>query len=172
MNNIQILTINREKIIALTQFAVLIGVATVAPLLGQQAITGPIVNATLFITTMFLGIRAGILVALVPSIIALSVGLLPVALAPMLPFIITGNIILVLSFDFLKKRNYWLRIITASVLKFIFLFATSSIVINLILKTEIANRVAVIMSWPQFLTAIAGGGIAYLGMKSFKNWFL
>ena len=161
MNNAKILTINREKIITLAQFAVLVGAATIAPLLGQQAIAGPIVNATLFISTMFLGIRAGVLVGLFPSIIALSVGLLPLALAPMIPFIMLGNVILVLSFDFLKNKNYWLRVITASALKFIFLFSTSSIVINLILKTEIANRVAVIMSWPQFLTAIAGGTIAY-----------
>jgi hypothetical protein len=161
MNNTKILAINREKIIVLSEFAVLIGVATIAPLLGQQAISGPIVNATLFISTMFLGIRAGILIGLLPSIIALSAGLLPLALTPMIPFIMIGNVILVLSFDFLKNKNYWLRVITASALKFIFLFSTSSIVINLILKTEIANRVAVIMSWPQFLTAIAGGTIAY-----------
>jgi len=169
MSNTKILTINREKIVVLTQFAILIGVATMAPFLGQQAITGPIVNATLFISTIFLGIRAGILMSLFPSVIALSVGLLPSALAPMIPFIMIGNIILVLCFDFLKNRNYWLRIIMASALKFVFLFGTSSIVMNLILKTEIANRAATIMSWPQFLTAIAGGGIAYLGMKSFKN---
>jgi len=161
MNNTKILAINREKIIVLTEFAVLIGVATIAPLLGQQAISGPIVNATLFISTIFLGVRAGILIGLLPSIIALSAGLLPLALTPMIPFIMIGNVILVLSFDFLKNKNYWLRVITASALKFIFLFSTSSIVINLILKTEIANRVAVIMSWPQFLTAIAGGTIAY-----------
>ena len=161
MNNTKILAINREKIIVLTEFAILIGVATIAPLLGQQAISGPIVNATLFISTIFLGVRAGILIGLLPSIIALSAGLLPLALTPMIPFIMIGNVILVLSFDFLKNKNYWLRVITASALKFIFLFSTSSIVINLILKTEIANRVAVIMSWPQFLTAIAGGTIAY-----------
>jgi hypothetical protein len=168
MNNAKILTINREKIITLAQFAVLVGAATIAPLLGQQAIAGPIVNATLFISTMFLGIRAGVLVGLFPSIIALSVGLLPLALAPMIPFIMIGNVILVLSFDFLKNKNYWLRVITASALKFIFLFGTSSIVMNLILKTEIANRVAVIMSWPQFLTAIAGGTIAYFLFRSKK----
>lgn len=169
MNNAKILTINREKIIILTQFFVLIGVATIAPLFGQQMITGVIVNATLFISTMFLGIRAGILIGLFPSLIAFSVGLLPIAIAPMIPFIMMGNIILVLSFDYLKNRNYWLRIITSSALKFVFLFSASSIVVNLVLKTEVANRVAAIMSWPQFLTAIIGGGIAYLGMKSFKN---
>jgi len=169
MKNTKILAINREKIIALTQFAVLIGVATVAPLFGQQAITGVIVNAILFISTMFLGIRAGILIGLLPSIIALSVGLLPAVLAPMIPFIMIGNVILVLCFDFLKNRNYWLRIITASALKFIFLFSTSSIVVNLILKTEVANRVAVIMSWPQFLTAFAGGAIAYLVLRCNKT---
>ena len=169
MNNAKALVINREKVNVLIQFVVLVGIATAAPLIGQQAITGPIVNASLFLSTIFLGVRAGILVGLLPSLIALSVGLLPPVLAPMIPFIMIGNVILVLCFDFLKKRNYWLRVVIASGLKFFFLFATSSIVVNLVLKTEIAKRVAGIMSWPQFLTALAGGLIAYLGIKSFKK---
>ena len=49
----------------------------------------------------------------------------------------------------------------ASVLKFIFLFISSSIVVNLIIKTELASRVAGIMSFPQLFTALAGGVIAY-----------
>ena len=168
MNNTKILTIDRAKINTLIQFIVLTGIAVIAPLIGQQAITGPIVNATLFIATAFLGVRAGILVGLLPSIIALSVGLLPAVLAPMLVFIMTGNAILVIVFDYLRNKNYWLGVVIASVLKFIFLFASSSIVVNLIVKTELASRVAGIMSFPQLFTALAGGALAYLVIKSRK----
>jgi len=169
MNQIKTLTIKREITFILIQFVVLVGIATVAPLFGQQAITGSIVNAVLFITVAILGLPAAILAGLVPSLIALSIGLLPSILAPMIPFIIMGNITLVLVFDYLRKRNYWLGMISASILKFLFLFSTSSIMVNLILKKEIAQKMAIMMGWPQLLTALAGGLIAYLFLKRIKK---
>jgi len=164
MNQVKALIINKEKIYVLSQFIFLTGIAATAPLLGhQQAISGPIINAVLF-----LGVRGAILIALVPSLIALSVGLLPPILAPMIPFIMTGNAILILAFSYLREKNYWLAIISASLMKFLFLWGTSSVVIDLLLKKEIASKVAMMMSWPQLLTALAGGLIAYLFLRSFK----
>lgn len=161
MENKNILIADKEKIISFIQFIFLLSLATLVPLFHQQMITGPIINATLFIAVLLLGSRAALLVGLLPSVIALSIGLLPAILVPMIPFIITGNCILVLAFGFLKDKNYWLAIITASLLKFIFLFSTSSIVINLLLKKTLAPSILTMMSWPQLLTALFGGILAY-----------
>ncbi len=169
MNQVKILVLKKGKMLILAQFAVLVGIATVAPLFHQQAVTGPIINATLFVSVMLLGAQNAILVGLIPSLIALSVGLLPPILAPMIPFIMIGNTILIIAFDYLKERSFWLGVILASVLKFIFLFSTSSIVVNLLLKKEIASKVTTIMSWPQLLTALAGGLIAYIFLKNIKK---
>lgn len=152
-----------------TVFVGLIAIAVFAPLLKQQMITGPLVNSTLFIAAVLLGGESAILVGLLPSLIALSVGLLPAPLAPMIPFIMTANAILILAFLQSKKRNYWLGIVSASILKFIFLFATSSIVVNLITKQQVAAKAAAMMSWPQLITALAGGIIAYLFLKAAKK---
>lgn len=161
MNNKQTLTIvNRVNVIASTKFIALIGVATIVPLFHQQMITGPIVNATLFIATIILGTQAGILVGLIPSIIALSVGTLPAPLAPMVPYIMISNAILIVTFGLLRNKNYWLAVGVASFLKFLFLFATSSIVIGLLVQQELAESVALMMSWPQLVTALAGGVLA------------
>ena len=126
MTFVKTLATKKEIILVLAQFGVLVAVATLAPLIGSQAIVGPIVNATLFISVVLLGVRAGILVGLIPSSIALYIGLLPSVLAPMIPFIIIGNTILVLVFGYLKNRNYWLGVVSSGFLKFIFLFSTSS----------------------------------------------
>lgn len=161
MKNKQTLTIaNRVNVIASTKFIALIGVATIVPLFHQQMITGPIVNATLFIATIILGTQAGILVGLIPSIIALSVGTLPAPLAPMVPYIMISNAILIVIFGFLRNKSYWLAVGVASFLKFLFLFATSSIVIGLLVEQELAESVALMMSWPQLVTALAGGVLA------------
>jgi hypothetical protein len=168
MDNIKVLVINREKITTLSIFLILIGLASIVPLLHQQMIVGPIVNATLFISTLLLGAEAGIVVGLIPSVIALSAGLLPAMLAPMIPFIMIGNTILILTFDALKNKNYWLGVIISSILKFFFLYSTSSMVVNLLLKKDIAYQVAMMMSWPQLLTAIAGGILAFLFIRIYK----
>ena len=109
------------------------------------------------------------LVGLLPSLVALASGLLPASLAPMVPFIMVGNAILILTFNFFKKRNFWLSVGIASFLKFLFLFSTSSIVINLLLEKEVAQRAALMMSWPQLVTALVGGALACLVLKASRR---
>jgi len=167
MEKTKILALKRKTIVNSITFVLLLGVATIAPLFHFQPVTGPIVNATLFIAATLLGVQNAIFIGLLPSTIALSAGLLPPVLAPMVPFIMLGNTILIVAFNYLRKKNYWLGVISASVLKFLFLFGASSIVINLLLKREVATKVAVMMSWPQLATALTGGIIAYLFLKVF-----
>jgi len=159
---IKALSIEREKTLQLVS---LTAIATIAPFFHQQAITGSIVNATLFVAVLLFGVRGAILVGFVPSLIALAVGTLPVLLAPMIPFIIIGNAILVIIFNGLKDRNYWLGVILAGFLKFLFLFSTSTLLMGLFFKKEIAANIAVMMGWPQFFTAVAGGLMTYFLLK-------
>lgn len=171
MSQIKVLALDKAHVILLTKFAVLVLVAVAAPLLGHnQAITGPIVNATLFLAVILLGMRAGVLVGMLPSCIALASGLLPWVMAPMIPFIIVGNAMLVLVFGFLRKESFWLAVISAGFLKFIFLFGSSLTLINLVLAKPIAQKVAAMFSWPQLATALAGGLIAYAAMLLYKRY--
>ncbi len=170
MNQAKTLSIKKENIIVLAQFSGLMAIALIAPLLQYQAITGTMVNAVLFISVIALGVKAGLLIGLIPSLIALSFGLLPIVLAPMVPFIVVANMILVLAFNYLRKNNYWFAVVSASFLKFIFLFGIVSVLAGLFLKeTTALKAAAVMMGWPQFLTALAGGLIAYLFLKAIKK---
>jgi len=169
MSKIKALSVNKKIALIIAQFGVLIGIATIAPLFHNQPITGPIVNATLFLAVIFVGTQNAILVGLIPSLIALSVGLLPSPLAPMVPFIMLSNTILILTFGYLRKKNFWLGMITASAIKFIFLYSTSFIVVNLIAQKPIAAKAAIMLSWPQLLTALAGGIIAWFILKILRK---
>ena len=160
---------DRARSIATIQFVTLLSIATIAPLFHQQWVTGPIVNAMFLIAVVLLGTQTAIILALLPSTIALSVGLLPAILAPMIPFIIISNVILILGFSYLKEKDFWSGIIVGSVLKFIFLWSTSFVVINLLLKQELATKVSAMMSWPQLATALIGGVLAYIFLKSIKK---
>lgn len=162
MNNVNILS--KSKVIP---FAVLFIAAFFAPFLQNQLITGPIVNAILFISTMVLGVEYAIFIGLFPSLVSIASGLLPVVLAPVIPFIMVSNALLILSFSFFRNR-FWQGIVVSSVLKFLFLVSTTSLVTNLVVKKEIASKIILMMSWPQLATALVGGVIAYIILKVLK----
>ena len=166
---IKTLALDKSKIISLTQFGILLGISIIAPLFHFQPITGPIVNACLFIATAILGVQAGIMLGLLPSLIALSAGTLPTPLAPMVPFIMASNAIMVVAFAFFKERHFAVGVIWASVLKFSFLFSTSYIVIHLISQKPIAQKAATMMSWPQLTTALMGGLLAFIFLHFYKK---
>jgi hypothetical protein len=94
----------------------------VPALVNNQAIVSPLVNATLLLSLIYLGQNQAYIMAILPSTVALSSGLLPVIMAPMIPFIILSNIIYLRTFASLeKKHSSILALIVAAVLKSLFL---------------------------------------------------
>ncbi len=168
MQNILATTQTKINTKTLTQLAALLSIATFIPLIHYQPAVGPVINAALFIATAILGISHGVLVALIPSPVALAAGLLPIVLAPMIPFIMIGNIILVYTFGKLWKKNFWTAMASASILKFLFLWITSTQILEHLTKQAIAKKIAAMMSWPQLFTALTGGLIAYAILKYLK----
>ncbi len=166
----------KNKIIALKKvltfemacFTVLFSGVLFAPLVGVQAITGPLVNAALFLAVIFTGVQGAILIAFFPSVVAFASGLLPVVMAPMIPFIITGNVILVLVFNHFQK-SFWQGVVVASFSKFLFLSLSFFIVVNLIANEAFSRQAIVMMSWPQLATALVGGLIAYVVLGFFRE---
>ncbi len=157
------------------QLSAFIAIAVAAPYFLNQLITGSIVNALLFISVFLLGIESAFFLCLIPSLISIYTGLLPLALAPMIPFIITGNALLVLSFyklsnpsTSLRAGSFWAGAIPAAVIKFIFIWVVGMVLARSILS-GIASKVMLMISWPQFATAIAGACIAYLFLKIIKK---
>ncbi|MDD5696522.1 MAG: iron hydrogenase [Candidatus Pacebacteria bacterium] len=145
-------------------FFLVAGLLIFAPLLKNQMITGPLVNFLLFSSAVLLGRGVALSFCVFPSVISLASGLLPLVLAPVVPFIVLSNMILVLSFDFLRKKNLYLAVILSALLKFLFLSSTSSLVLAMFNKSA-ASQVALMMGYPQLLTALAGGFLAIVFLK-------
>jgi riboflavin transporter len=164
---LSVLAVKKESVLTLL---ILIAIAVAAPIfIKQQLITGTIVNATLIIATVLLSTRDGLLMGLLPSSIALATGLLSPVLAPMVPFIIVGNAILVLTFAYFQKLNFWAGVAIGAILKFAFLYGTSAIVMGLLINKQVAPAVAQMLSWPQLFTALAGGLVAFGYLKLGKK---
>ncbi len=152
----------------LFRFLILSGLAVLFPAwFHNQWITGPLINAILFLSVYLIGSRNALLICLLPSVIALYFGLLPSPLAPLVPFIMFANVLLVITFDWLKN-NYWVAVVVSALIKFLFLYLTSSAVINLILKKSLSLKISQMLSWPQLVTALLGGIIVGGLLKVYK----
>ena len=150
-------------------FAILLALLIVLPgFVHNQWITGPVVNAALIMAAVCVGPMEAVVLGMMPSTVALSSGLLPLPLAPMLPFIMIGNAVLIVSFQYLAFKNYTLRLVVAAFCKFVFLNFSLIVLTKGLIDSNLIAKVGVMMSWPQFVTAVIGGAIAYPFFKAKK----
>jgi uncharacterized membrane protein len=134
-----------------------------------QPITGPLINAILFLTTALFGWPSGLLVGILTPGVAFFRGQLPPVLAPMLPFIAAGNACLVLIYTFFRPRSAksqvsWVDlfpIVIAATGKFIILFTGIRVILPAILGKRFPPPLEFMMAVPQLITAF-GGGILFL----------
>lgn len=158
------------------QLSIFVAIVVVAPYFSNQLITGSIVNALLFISVSVLGLESAFLLCLIPSLISIYTGLLPLALAPMIPFIMTGNALMVLTFSKLTlrqgsgqaTRSFWFGAIPAALIKYFFILSVGMILANSVLHGT-AKAVMLMINWPQLATAIAGAAIAFLFLKTINS---
>jgi riboflavin transporter len=140
-----------------------------------QWVTGPLVNALLILILFIVGIRSALVMCFVPSLMALAGGLLPFALAPVIPFIMLGNVIFILSVDYFyksaKKENngFWIGVVVGAALKYLFIWFNANLMTTFFLRDTLGVAVARLISWPQFATAVAGGAIAWVILKWLKR---
>lgn len=149
--------------------ALLVAIAGLPAIIHSQYVTGPLVNAALLIATATLGAVPAIMLGMISSPIALASGLLPLPLAPMVPFIMLGNAVLVLAFHSLYKRSFVSAVAAAAVLKFALLSGTVAYVLSTMLPAPLVKTLGVMMGLPQLVTALLGGVLAYGALLAVKK---
>ncbi|MBD3383702.1 ECF transporter S component [candidate division KSB1 bacterium] len=158
----------------------LLTAATIAfEMLGlPQPITGPVVNMMLFLTTLLLNSTAGVLLGCITPLMALLRGQLPPPLLPMVPFIMLANAGLVLVFRIVRrsvtmrqryKTNYILAVVLASAIKFVILYSAVEILLPAFIGKSLPRPFVLAMSFPQLITAITGGVLAFLIYRVIKK---
>ncbi len=159
-----------KKVAVSMQFLGVAILAVLFPLFPLREITGPLVNALLFIAVVILGVRNALLICFLPSIMSVSVGILPVVALPLVPVIIIGNILLVLLFNYFNKKNFWLGAIMASFVKFIFIYALATLLVSeFISNPKLAAIVGQTMGYLQLVSALLGAIIAWVFLKYIKR---
>lgn len=174
---------NRTRINFITRTALFIALTVVFQFIGRNIpgagssfITGPLVNCCIFVSTAILGVWGGIIVSVLAPFSSIINNHAPIAgiLILFTPFIAVGNAILAVCFNWLYKKNSYLGVVAASVLKFAFL--TGSIYLFTEINTQkdvqkFAGQLKFLFTWPQFVTALVGGFIAIAVIKRLeKAW--
>lgn len=136
-------------------------IAFLVPFLFKQPqiIIGSLVNFLLIFSVSQFEIKKTLPLIFVPSLASLLSGTLFGTFTPyllyMIPFIACANLILILSFKYVKIK--YLRVIISSLLKASFLFSCAYILVNTI---HIPQIFLTTMGAMQFFTALIGGLLA------------
>ena len=156
-----------ERILTFVVLGLFIGV--VPAFVHNQWLTGPFINALLLLGCVLVGPMEAVVLGLVPSTVALSSGLLPLPLAPMIPFIMISNAIFIAVFHYINKKSFSFAVLLGAFLKFLFLFSFSTFLAQNLLAETLLPKIAVMMSWSQFATALLGGVFAFVVLKFLKK---
>jgi len=168
--------ISMNQTIFWTRLVILTSLTLAMEMIGlPQPVTGPIVNLMLILTTLILNPIAAVILGTITPTVAVIRGQLPAILMPMVPFIILGNALLVLTFGFvrhllsgsrppaslpLKSPANWAGLLAGSFAKFLWLYFSVKHILPLLIGKTLPPRLVSMMALPQLITALIGGALA------------
>jgi len=170
-----------EKVLWITRTGLLIAVTVVLQAatvpLGNQFITGSVVNLMLILSVMTCGLPTGLTVSAFTPVMPTLLGFGP--LWPIVPFIAIGNMLLVTNWHFIGNQKMAIKnaacitaLVTAAVTKFSVLYTGINLIaipLLLDLTEQQAARITGLFSFPQLITASAGGLCAIILLPTLKK---
>lgn len=161
-------------LVVVVQFFSTMALSTL-PALGRQLITGSLVNLVLALTAALIGLWPGVAVGVLSSVLATLLGIGPV-FPVITPFVAVSNAIyvVILAVLFQKWEGFPLRlagVAAAAVVKAGFLWVTVPWVVSRIpdAKPPQVAMMTLMFSWPQAITALAGGVLCLLLLPVLKK---
>ena len=175
----------KKKIRWITETAVLLALLIVLQWVTKplgQIVTGSCVNAVLAVAALFVGLGGGLTVAFLSPLCAYLLGIAPNLVA--VPAIMAGNAVFVLLLKLIagNGKTLWKNVtawLAAAVAKFAALYILVVVLIcgplsgslleaGLMKKPMIAVMTAS-FSWPQLVTALIGGALAFVLVPVLKK---
>lgn len=143
----------------LVRTAVLVALALAFQLLNfPQMVTGPAVNAVLYVAALYIHPVSGVLVGLITPWVAFSVGIMK--LAPAVPVIMLGNATLSLLAGYIGRKSRYFGMILGALGKFSVM--TLGMKYLLSIGQKIPSPVYASLTATQLVTALLGALVAAL----------
>lgn len=163
MNNIKFLT-RTALLLAVTVVCQMLRPFITLPGLGSTLVIGSLVNASLAVSSVVVGLWGGIIISIIAPIIAFMQQ--HIAFVWMVPIVAAGNLVLVVIYSRFYQKNKWMAIGLSSLIKAVALYLLVKAAINIVMAPEqAAKTLSLMFSWPQFITAVVGGVLASFVLK-------
>lgn len=132
---------------------------------------GIFVNAVFLIAIERLRFLTVAVLAVIAPIVAYLQQLL--ILPIFIPLVAIGNVIYVFIYSQLKDKSRWSALIFGAFLKTCWLFGSFFFLLQALrLPSAVTQSLLFVMSWPQFITGIGGGLIAWMIIDKIKQVYL
>lgn len=141
------------------------------PSLVDQYVIGSLVNLCLIVAAVTVGIKGGLIVAVLTPLIAFLQNVLPNPV--MVPFVALGNAAIVVLVALIYRKNKYAALAVGALCKFLVLYITVVHVAIPLFMPDLPQQAKELMtlkfSWPQLVTASIGGVLALLVLPTLER---
>jgi len=169
MNNFKFITKTTLLLAFTVMFQMLGQIIPLSPLTANLII-GSLVNVSLAVSSLAVGVWGGIIISIAAPIMAFLQQ--HIKFVWLIPIIAGGNVVLVLIYRWLYARYKWAGIAVSASTKFLILYLLVKMFINIfVVPAEAASMLSLMFSWPQLVTALVGGLLAVPVLNTLINTY-
>lgn len=129
---------------------------------------GSAVNACLLVATLFVGLRAALLMAVIAPTVAWLQQMLPLPI--LIVPVAVANAVYLTVFFWLFRRQRWLAVFAAATVKMAAMYAVTDWLLRFVALPELpAKLLRLMFSWPQLVTGALGGALCLLIVERLRK---
>lgn len=163
MNSVKFIT-RTALLLALTVVFQMLRPLISLPALGSTFIIGSLVNTSLAISSVVVGVWGGLIISILAPIIAFLQQ--HIKFVWLIPIVAGGNMVMVLVYGWWYRKNKWTAIGFSAFLKAAALYLMIKVAVSVVMvPAPAAKMLSLMFSWPQFVTAVIGGSLASIVLK-------
>ncbi len=167
MKNLKFIT-RTALLLALTVMFQMLRPLISLPPLGSNFIIGSLVNASLAVSSVVVGIWGGIIISIAAPIIAFLQQ--HINFIWLVPVVAGGNAVLVLLFGWLYKNHKVMAVVSSSVVKALVLYGLVMMSVRIfVVPGPAVAMLSLMFSWPQLVTAVIGGLLAITVLRALSK---
>jgi hypothetical protein len=155
----------------ITLVGFMLSIALAVQLLHLPAfITGPVINAVLLVSAVFVGLSGSIIIGCITPVTAVLTGIVNPVLLLLIPIIMTANTVFVTLFFFLHSKNKYLAVVVAAAAKYLIFYGSLNYVLSLA-GIYLPEAIIAAFQIPQIYSALTGGAIGLAICHFLRNLY-
>ncbi|AZR74191.1 hypothetical protein BBF96_12760 [Anoxybacter fermentans] len=158
------------KIYFVTRTALLLIITIILQMIAlPQFLIDPLVNMMIFLAIILIGPYSAGMIGLLTPWIAFKNGTLPLPLEPAIPYIISGNLVMIGIFEYFYRKKYSYKLYNILIILLSSLAKFLVITLSVEYYLELPETVIKTIQLPQLVNTIIGGVLAIIISKILRK---